>query len=273
MTNTDYFKDKVVVITGSGKGIGKALSLKLGLCGARIVLNGRSAESLQQAESELKLAGIDCISVQADISVIQEAKKLIDKAVSHYGKIDVLVNNAGMAVRGLFTETDPETWEKVLHTNTLSYIYVTHFAVPYLKETRGSVIFISSIGGRAGLPGHGAYSVSKMPLTSLAQTLDIELEEFHIHVGIVYVGFTRNDPEKTIVDGTGTARKLQPRNGQRLMEPDVVAEEISNLIRKRKRLKVLTLIGHLQSFFYRFPFVKRIILKKILKQYHTMYRE
>jgi len=126
MTNSDFFRDKVVVVAGSSKGIGKAIALKAGQCGAKVVLNGRSATALQNTESELKQAGVDCISVQADISVIQEAKKLIDDSIARYRKIDVIVNNAGVAVRGLFTETDPSTWENVIHSNTLSYIYVTH---------------------------------------------------------------------------------------------------------------------------------------------------
>lgn len=273
MNNNEYFNGKVVIITGSSKGIGKALAMKLGQFGARVVLNGRSLSALQTTESELKRTGCDCFAVQADVSLIPEAKKLIDKSVEHYGKIDVLVNNAGIAVRGLFAETDPLTWENVIHSNTLSYIYCTHFALPQLKKTQSSIVFISSIGGRAGLPGHGAYSVSKMPLTSLAQTLDIELQQDQIHVGIVYVGFTRNDSEKVIIDGKGLTRKLMARKNQQLMEPDKVAAEICNLIRKRKRLKVLSLVGHLQSFFYIFPAIRRLVMRNILKKYDQMYPE
>lgn len=273
MKKEEYFGGKVVVITGSSKGIGKAIAQKFGQFGAKVVLNGRSAESLSKTELELRKAGMDCFAVQSDISNAQDAKRLIDETVNHYGKIDVIINNAGIAIRGLFTETDPSTWEKVIHSNTLSGIYVTHFAIPYLKVTRGSVVFISSIGGRAGLPGHGAYGVSKMALNSLAQTLDIELTEHHIHVGIVYVGFTRNDPEKIMMDGKGSLKILRPRNINFLMEPEEVASEIMNLIRKRRRTKVLTAIGHLQTFFYKFPFIRRLIMRKMLKKYHGMYPE
>lgn len=273
MNNKAFFAGKVVVVTGSSKGIGKAIALKLGQYGAKVVLNGRSLEALLNTESELKQAGIDCLAVQADVSLVVGAKKLIEEAVNRFGKIDVIVNNSGIAVRGLFSETEPSTWQKVIQANTLSYVFATHFAVPYLKNTHGSIVFISSIGGRAGLPGHGAYSFSKMPLTSLAQTLDIELEEHHVHVGIVYVGFTRNDPNKTITDGAGRIKRLQPRNENLLMEPETVAEAIANLIRKRKRGKVLTLIGHAQTFFYQFPLIRRLIMNSMLKKYYGMYAE
>ncbi len=273
MNNKDYFKNRVVVITGSSKGIGRATALTLGQYGAKVVLNGRSAEALFSTELKLKQAGINCLAVQSDVSDIQGAKKLIDETVNCYGKIDVIINNAGIAVRGLFAETNPSTWEKVIQSNTLSYIYPTYFAIPYLKISQGSIVFISSIGGRAGLPGHGAYSVSKMPLNSLAQTLDIELQENRIHVGIVYVGFTRNDPEKTIMDGNGAAKKLNPRDENLLIEPEKVADGIINLIRNRRRTKVLSGIGHLQSFFYHFPFIRRLVMKKMLKEYYRMYND
>lgn len=273
MKNKTFFAGKVVVITGSSKGIGKAIALKLGQYSAKVVLNGRSSETLVKTESELKLAGIDCLVVQADVSLVDDAKRLIEKAVERFGKIDAIINNSGIAVHGLFTETEPSTWQKVIQVNTLSYIYATYFAIPHLKNSHGSVVFISSIGGRAGLPGHGAYSFSKMPLTSLAQTLDIELQEDHIHVGIVYVGFTRNDPAKTITDGSGEIRKLQARNENLLMEPERVAEAIAQLIRRRKRKKVLTFIGHAQTFLYRFPLIRRLIMKQMLKKYSGMYAE
>lgn len=273
MNNKTFFAGKVVVITGSSKGIGKALALKLGQYGAKVVLNGRSSEALLKTESELRQAGIDCLAVQADVSLVDDAKMLIEEAVKRFGKIDAIINNSGIAVHGLFTETEPSTWQKVIQVNTLSYIYATYFAIPHLKNSHGSVVFISSIGGRAGLSGHGAYSFSKMPLTSLAQTLDIELHEDQVHVGIVYVGFTRNDPAKTITDGAGEIKKLQSRNETLLMEPEKVAEEIANLIRRRKRKKVLTFIGHAQTFFYQFPMIRRLIMKQMLKKYEGMYAE
>jgi acetoacetyl-CoA reductase len=273
MKNIDFFAGKVVVITGSSKGIGKAIAQKLGQYGAKVVLNARSSEALLSTEEELKRAGIDCLAVQADVSLVEGAKKLIEAAVSWFGKINAIINNSGIAVHGLFTETEPSIWQKVIQSNTTSYIYANYFAIPYLKSTHGSIVFISSIGGRAGLPGHGAYSFSKMPLTSLAQTLDIELQEYQIHVGIVYVGFTRNDPNKTITDGAGKIKILQPRSENLLMEPEKVAEAIANLIRRRKRKKVLTLIGHAQTIFFQFPLIRRLIMKSMLKKYYNMYVE
>lgn len=273
MNNTEFFKNKVVVITGSSKGIGKALALKMGQYQAKVVLNGRSAESLHQTEEELLQSGINCFAVLADVSEEQGAKKLIDETIAHFGQLDVLVNNAGIAVKGLFTETVPFVWEKVLHANTLSYIYTTSYAIPHLKITHGSIVFVSSIGGRAGLPGHGAYSFSKMPLISLAQTLDIELEHDQIHVGIVYVGFTRNDPRKTIIDGSGKAKILPSRAENLLMDPTRVADKIVRLVKRRRRTKVLSGMGHLQSFFFLFAPIRRMIMRKMFWSYQNMYEE
>lgn len=273
MTRNGFFKNKVVVITGSSTGIGKAIALELGLSGAKIVMNGRNKQKLQLAENEFKNKNIDLLTIPADVSEIEGAEKLISETINHYGQIDILINNAGLSVHGLFSETEPEKWSEVLKLNTLGYIYPTKYALPFLIKTKGSIVFISSIGGRAGLPGHGLYSVSKMPLNSLAQTLDIELQQFDIHVGIVYLGFIRNDPDKTIMDGQGIHQKIKSRPEKLLMEPGKVAIKVRELILNRKRSKVISLLGHLQSVLYMFPPVRRVIMRNMLKRYHSMYHE
>ncbi len=273
MTNPEFFKNKVVVITGSSKGIGKAIAVELGMSGAKIVLNGRNLQALQLAENEFKSNNIDAFSVAVDVSEIEGAEKLILETISHFGRIDALINNAGIAVRGLFLETEPQKFEEVFRSNTLSYIYPTRFALPFLIQTKGSIIFISSIGGRGGLPGHCLYSLSKMPLNSLAQTLDIELQQYGIHVGIVYLGFIRNETDKKIMDGSGKYQKLESRSEMLLTDPGKVAKKIKNILLKRKRSKVISFIGHLQSVFYLFPPMRRLIMTNMLKKYYTMYRE
>lgn len=273
MNKRSFFSGKVVVITGSSRGIGKATAIQLGEAGAKVVLNGRSSLPLLNTEKELVSRNIDCFSVQSDVSGEEGARRLVEETLHHYGKIDVLINNAGIAVRGLFTETLPGTWSNILQSNVLSFLYPTWYAIPSLKKTGGSIVFISSIGGRAGLPGHGAYSFSKMPFTSLAQTLDIELQPFGVHVGIIYIGFTRNDPDKTITDGAGTETILKSREGIPLMDPEKVAGKIIDLIMKRKRSKVITILGHFQTVFYFFPGIRRMIMRKMLKRYKNLYKE
>jgi NAD(P)-dependent dehydrogenase (short-subunit alcohol dehydrogenase family) len=273
MNKRSFFRDKVVVITGSSRGIGKATAIQMGEAGAKVVLNSRSSLPLSKTKQELINGNIDCFSVQSDVSSEEGARRLIEESVNHYGKIDILINNAGIAVRGLFTETFPDTWNNILRSNIVSCLFPTWYALPWLKETRGSIVFISSIGGRAGLPGHGAYSFTKMPFTSLAQTLDIELQPYGVHVGIIYVGFTLNDPDKTITDGAGTETILKSRKGIPLMKPEKVAGKIMDLIIKRKRSKVISAMGHFQTIFYSCPVIRRMIMRNMLKRYKNLYKE
>ncbi len=269
----DFLKDKVVVITGSGRGIGKALAEHVGKLGAKVILNGRTKETLEETASFLQGKGIGCHYFQADISDYQESVRLIEYAVNCYGKIDVLVNNAGIASRGLFAETQAGVWDNVLRINTLGCIYPVIAALSHLKKSRGSIVFVSSIAGRAGTPGLSAYSASKMALTALAEALDIELSNDGIHVGIVYVGFTINDPEKQILDGNGVMKKITNRPANLQLKPEMVAKAITRVIVRRKRMKVLSLLGHLQSFFFLFPPIKRIILKSAFRKYYEKYKD
>jgi short-subunit dehydrogenase len=263
-------KDKVVVITGSGRGIGKAIAENVGLRGAKVILNGRTEETLMETRAFLSEKGIDCQYVRADASVIEESEKLIEEAIRYYGKIDILINNAGIAGRGLFEETKAETWAEIIRINTLGAIYPAIAALPSLKDTKGSIIFISTLAGMVGIPGSSTYSLSKMALTALSQAMEVELSSSDIHVGIVYVGFTKNHPDKKMLGGDGTMVKIGKRPAFLQMETEKVAAAVVSLIMKRKRSIVLSWLGKLQSFLFLFPFIRRAFMKITFRRFAEM---
>ena len=266
-----FFKDKVVCVTGSSQGIGKATALMFGQYGAKVVLNGRNPKKLQSAYDELSKE-ISCIQVVADVSKEADCKKLIDDAISVYGKLDVLVNNAGIASHGLIEESTPENWSSVIDINTMGTISTTYYALPYLKETKGSVVIISSMAAKIGVPGHAGYSVSKMALTAYAKAMQIELEG-QVHCGLIYVGFTANEAEKTILKPDGTYEKLKERKGLKLAKREDVAKKIAWVVYRRKKEITLTFLGKLQHIMLKFaPGVVYALLKKNHKGYDDMYR-
>ena len=243
----EFFQNKVVVITGSSSGIGKALARRTGRLGARLVINGRNPEKLQTALSALQAEVKSIIAVAADVATPTGAQKLIDSTVQEYGKIDILINNAGMSSRGYFEEVAPSAMEDMFRINVLGCLYPTRFAIEPLKQTQGSIVFISSVAGVRGLPETSLYCASKMSLTSLAESLRVELWEANIHVGLVMVGITKNDPGKQVIAPDGSLTVLQSREQRRAQSPDRVAQAVLKLVRKRKFKRILTPLGKVNA--------------------------
>lgn len=262
-----FFTGKVAIITGSSMGIGKATAIELAERGARLVLNGRNKERLAQTEALLLEKGYEVISIAGDVRVAEDCRLLIEGAIKHFGSIDILINNAGKSSRGYFIEQDPAVFKEMMEINFLGCLYPTKFALPYLKKTKGSIIFISSVAGIRGLPETSLYCASKMALTSMAESLRVELHEFGIHVGIVYVGITRNDPGKTVIAPDGSLLELKERAGERTQTPQQVARSIVKHVRKRKFKKVLTGLGKLNRFAnLLFPrLVDRVLIKSMAR--------
>ena len=241
------FQNKVVVITGSGSGIGKATALRVGQQGARVVINGRNPEKLTRAQAWLQAQEVTVLAVVADVASVDGARTLVETAVEHYGKVDILINNAGMSSRGYFDILDPSVMEEMMEVNVLSSLYTTRFALEPLKKTQGSVVFISSVAGIRGLPETSLYCASKMALTAIAESLRVELWEHHVHVGIVYVGITENDPGKQVIDADGSLITLRQRDQRRAQLPDQVAQSVLKLIRQRRFKVILTPLGKLNA--------------------------
>ena len=242
-----YFRNKVVVITGSSSGIGKATAQAVGRQGAVVVINGRNPDKLRATERWLQPECKQVVAVRADIASVDGAQHLINTVLEKCGKIDILINNAGMSSRGYFETLAPSVMDDMVRINLLGCLYPTRFALEALKQTRGSVVFVSSVAGIRGLPETSLYCASKMALTSVAESLRVELSGDGIHVGIVYVGVTRNDPGKQVIGPDGTMITLQQRDQHRAQAPEQVAAAILGLVRRRKFKKVLTPLGKLNA--------------------------
>jgi short-subunit dehydrogenase len=267
----EFFTGRVVFITGSSKGIGKATAVLLGSYGAKICLNGRNKGTLARTAEELSAKGIDCIKLPGDISDSDQCKRMVEEILNKYGRLEVLINNAAIASQGKFIDSSPEAWTNVIGINTLGSIYPTIHALPHLLAAKGSVIFISTLAGKLGMPGHSTYSVSKMGLTALAKAMQIEHDKKTLHTGIIYVGLTENDADKKIQYPDGSSRPLKPR-GLKTASRESVALEIARVIYNRKRSVTLSNLGKLQALSIKFfPFILKIILKKANRDYDSMY--
>ncbi len=243
---------KVALVTGSTAGLGKELALQLCMRGARVVLNGRDQEKLDRTASEFKTKGFEVASVRGDVTSPEDCRNMVDHCTGSFGRLDILVSNAGLSSGGRFIDTTPEAFRRIYEVNTLGTIYITRFALPQILETEGSIVFISSLAALVGLPFSSLYSSSKMALTATAQALQAELAESRVHVGVVYIGFLKNPPEKRILGPDGTLQHPGKRDVRLVHSMDKASKEIIGLIQKRKRQKVLTFMGNLLYIAQRF---------------------
>jgi short-subunit dehydrogenase len=272
--HVSYFKNKTAIVTGSGMGIGKAIALELCKQGAHVVLNGRNAERLEKTYQEFLQLGYSVIAVQADVTHPAACEDLVQKTLTAFGQIDILVNNAGLSMNERFENLHPEVFDLVIKSNIQGSAYPTLKALPSLKSTKGSVIFISSAAGMIGLPTASAYSAGKMALTAIAQSLKVELAETGVHIGIVHVGFTQNDDNKRVLNAKGELIPVAARPAYIQQTQQQVAQAVLRTIRKRKFKVILSVIGKVNAFMARFfpGIVLRILIasqKRLRKMYKT----
>lgn len=241
------FQDKVAIITGSSTGIGKATAIELVKNGASVVLNGRNQERLTKAENEIKALGGKVLAVCCDVSDPKQAKELVDKTIETFGKLDILINNAGVSMRGDFADLDPDVYKTVFDINVLGSVNPTIPAMPHIKKSKGSIVFVSSLAGIRGLPGNSAYCSSKMALRAIAESIRIEEAESKIHVGLILVGITEIEKGKTTIGADGSLITLKDRSNLNVQSTTQVANAILRNIRKRKFRTTLTGIGKLNA--------------------------
>jgi 3-oxoacyl-[acyl-carrier protein] reductase len=194
--------DKVAVVTGASRGIGRLIALDLASRGARIVASARSASALESLIAEISAAGGEALAVAADVAVAADAERLIGTAVERFGRLDILVNNAGINRDGLLLRMKDEDWDAVLDTNLKGAFLCTRAAAKMMsKQKSGRIINISSVVGEMGNPGQANYCASKAGMLGLTKSVARELARRNVTVNAVTPGFIVTDmtdalPEK-----------------------------------------------------------------------------
>jgi 3-oxoacyl-[acyl-carrier protein] reductase len=188
-------KDKVAVVTGASRGIGRAIALALGAEGAKVVVNFSASEGpAQEVVAAIKESGGDAIAVGADISKKEDIDRLIQSAVDEWGTVDILVNNAGITRDTLMMRMKPEQWDAVINTNLSGVFYATQAATKIMMKKRtGRIINITSVVGLTGNAGQANYSAAKAGVLGLTKTVAREYAGRAITVNAVAPGFIASD--------------------------------------------------------------------------------
>lgn len=247
---SDFFRDKVVVVTGGTEGIGKALVERLLVEGAKVATCGRNQDKLYRLQSEHPSYPLH--AVIADVSVENDCRLFIESTLKAFGGIDVLINNAGISMRGLMKDTGVDVIEQVMQINFFGTVYCTKYALDSISARRGSIVGVSSIAGYRGLPGRSGYSASKFALQGWLEALRTELMNDGVNVMWVCPGFTASNIRNAALNEKGQSQGESPLDENSLMTAEDCAVEILKAIRKRRRTIVLTFNGKRTVFLNKF---------------------
>ena len=261
-------KDKVILITGASGGIGSALARLLAGKGAMLALMSRNIKNLNKLKEEL---GDNAIFVSGDVGDEKSAEKAVKDTLSHFKKLDVLINNAGSAYHGSIERMDMGAFDSMMKTNVYGVINMIQYSLPYLKKTKGMVVNISSVASKRAIPMLGAYSASKSMVDALSDALRVETMGYGIRVLNFCPPEVDTDFARNAVKERGIDFEAQ-KNLRRVMtlKPEKVARMIVSGIEKEKR--EIVAMKSIQPANYFMPgILDKLFYKFIMKPYKDKY--
>ena len=269
------FKDKVIIITGASSGIGKALAEELAKRGANVVLGARQYVTLCEITAELERNyRVKALAVQCDVSKEEDCASLVSQTITTFGKIDVLINNAGLSMRALFNDVDLAVLKNLMDVNFWGTVYCTKYAMPEILKTKGSVVGVSSIAGYRGLPGRTGYSSSKFAMNGFMESLRTENLKTGVHVMVACPGFTTSNIRVAALAKDGSSHGETSMEEGKMMTSEAVAEIITDGIESRKRTLIMTGQGKLAVWMNKlFPkFTDRKVFELFAKEKNPLIR-
>jgi short-subunit dehydrogenase len=240
------FKNKTVVITGASSGIGWEIAKQLAEQGANLVLAARQNDKLIELSNLCYKMGGKAIAVTTDVSDPKQCSSLIESAIKAFGKIDVLINNAGTTMWARLDEiTDLTIFEKIMQVNYLGSVYCTYYALPYLKASKGRLAAVSSLTGKAGVPTRTGYAASKHAMVGFFDSLRVELRGSGVSVTMIYPGFVDTGVQERGFGADGKPLGINPLQLDKVMTTQECARLCIKAIANRRREEVMTLRGKL----------------------------
>ncbi|MFM9943847.1 MAG: SDR family NAD(P)-dependent oxidoreductase [Bacteroidia bacterium] len=250
-------------MTGSSMGIGKELVRQILINGGKVVITARDKERLKMVAEEFEIYRDNILIQDGDITHFETNEMIVKKTIERFGKLDVLITNAGFSCYGNVEIINPGVVKKVVDVNIYGSLFPVMASILELKKSRGSILFISSLAGLYGLPGYSTYSLSKMALKALAQSLRIELKSSGIFVGIAYPGFTENESEKRTLNPSGELEEVPPRPKNLTLSRQETAQKLLRQIEKKKHTETHSVLGNITAILSKyFPGILKVVLSK-----------
>jgi NAD(P)-dependent dehydrogenase (short-subunit alcohol dehydrogenase family) len=260
------FKGKVVFITGAAGGMGRALSRRFARGGARLALTDIDGAGVRILASELAAQGIETLGIGLDVADEAACRNALDIAVTHFGGLDVLINNAGITHRSGFSQTSAKVYRKVMDVNYFGAIHCTRAALDQIIRNRGLIVVMSSIAGFAPLLGRTGYSASKHALHGLFDSLRTELRGTGVDITIICPGFTATNIDRNALGGDGWATSHPQSKVGKVAAPEDVAEAVFRAAVQGRRLAVLSAVGRMTRILTRvYPSLYERIMARSLR--------
>jgi len=235
------FQDKVIIVTGASEGIGRALCLALAAQKPKLVIAARNENRLDELKAEIESHAAQALVVPTDVSEEGACKNLIEKTIEHWGRLDVLVNNAGRTMWTTLEDmTDTSIIEQIMRINYLGAAYCTYYALPHLKQSKGRIAAVSSVAGLTGVPTRSAYCASKHAMFGFFDALRVELMDSGVTVTMIAPDFVLSEIHRRAFAADGSPLGKSPMQEEKIMTAEDCASKIVLALENRKRLLILS---------------------------------
>ena len=256
-------KENVVWITGASSGIGKAMALEWARLGYKVALSSRRKELLDKVANEIRDSGGEALVIPCDIMEETAIENAVQQVIENWGRLDVVVANAGFGVFGSIDKLTAKDWSRQLQGNVTGLALTVKYALPHLKKNNGRIGLVGSVGAYLPNPNVGAYGASKAAVNSVGQTLQVELMSTGVSCTTMHPGFVISEIARIDNDGVWHPERTDPRPSNLMWATDKAAKVMVKTILKRKRNYIFT--GHGKAFVWLqrwIPRLMRIIISK-----------
>jgi NAD(P)-dependent dehydrogenase (short-subunit alcohol dehydrogenase family) len=230
---------KVALITGGSSGIGRGTALRLASLGARVAVAARQVDALEEVARAIAGQGGEALACPTDVTEPDQCRHAVEATVARFGRLDILVCSAGLSMRTYFEGSDLTAMERVMRVNFFGTLYATHFALPHVKERRGSLVAVSSLTGQRGIPSYAIYGASKFAIQGLYDSLRLELRRDGVHVGVVSPGFVDTPLRERVLGADGKVWSKPPDPPFRIWPVEKCVNRVIRLIVRRKKKALL----------------------------------
>lgn len=230
---------KVALITGGSSGIGRGTAVRLAGLGVRVAVAARNADALQVVAGEAANQGAEALALPTDVTDAAQCRRAVERTVDRFSRLDILVCSAGLSMRTYFEGSDLDAMERVMRVNFFGTLYATHFALPHVKQNKGSLVALSSLTGLRGIPSYAIYGASKFAVQGLYDALRLELRRDGVHVGVVSPGFVDTPLRERVLGTDGRPWAKPPDPPFRIWPVDKCVDRVVRLILRRRRKALL----------------------------------